>query len=69
MAAWRHQRNPLVARGAKAPPEVTIGNNSERLFGASREVELSIGTAASQLPVFSENRFITSHFCSFSFVV
>ena len=59
MAAWRHQRNPLVARGAKDPPEVTTRNNSERLFGASREVELSIGTAASQIPVFSENRFIT----------
>ncbi len=57
MVARRHQRNPLVARGAKDPPEVTTRNNSERLFGASREVELSIGTAASQIPVFSENRF------------
>ena len=58
MAARRHQRNPLVARGAQDPPEVTTRNNSERLFGASREVELSIGTAASQLLTFSENRFI-----------
>ena len=58
MAARRHQRNPLVARGAQDPPEVTTRNNSERLFGASREVELSIGTAANQLLMFSENRFI-----------
>ena len=58
MAARRHQRNPLAARGAQDPPEVTTRNNSERLFGASREVELSMGTAASQILIFSENRFI-----------
>ena len=58
MAAQRVRKNPSVARGAKDRPEVTTRNNSERLLGASREVDLSIGTASSQLPTFSENRFI-----------